>query len=210
MTGHIEDQALELITRGCIDDTAQYLLRLWIRSQGKIEDPNLFQGVAPHFVRLSGNVPVNDSPEILFVGRKSLMGREIAAAPKSRTDRRQFFKSDFRQAVRDAFARALDEPVLQIVQDEFAADRGMCILTYERINLSWRTTDGTPYLFSYSKLIHKSHGDRLPNPEDWLGYSPLQRGDHQWMMADLPSEGRDSGTLRNHKPSDSASPNLPA
>lgn len=88
MTCTVIDQSCTLVDRGCVDDTAQYLLNLWLRTKGQITDPNLFEGVAPRFVRLSGHVPENDSPEIQFVGRKSLLGRSVRAARQRTEDRK--------------------------------------------------------------------------------------------------------------------------
>ncbi|WP_395175781.1 hypothetical protein [Roseibium alexandrii] len=179
MNGHLEYQKLDLITRGCIDDTAQYLLRLWIQSEGRIEDPNLFEGVAPHFVRLSGNVPDDDSPEILFVGRKSLLGQSRQAARKNAGDRRRLFDPVFRSAIRENFKRAITEPTLQIVQDEFAADDGPNLMTYERITLCWTAGD-MPYLITYSKLVHRACLVSPSNPEHPTGCSLRQPNPALW------------------------------
>lgn len=152
MTCSIITQPCDLVEKGCVDDTAQYLLKLWLRTKGQITDPNTFEGVAPRFVRLSGYVPEHDSPEIKFVGRLSLLGRSVKTARERRDDRRQLFDPEHRKTVRDGFELALWQPTLQLVQDSFETDRGLCKMTYERISLSW-SAGNIPFIFSYSKLL---------------------------------------------------------
>lgn len=207
MTGLLEYQKLDLITRGCIDDTSQYLMKLWIRSKGRIEDPNLFQGVAPHFVRLSGDVPEDDTPEILFVGKKSLLGRSRQAAHKNAGDRRKFFDPDFRTTVREKFVRAIHEPTLLTIQDEFAADDGIIIMTYECFNLCWYAGD-TPYLITYSNLLHQTCLESPSSHEHLSGCSLRQRDPVLWNKAGLSSAGLENRYAKTHRPTDNAATNL--
>ncbi len=187
MTCNIVNQPCDLVEKGCVDETAQHLLKLWLRTKGQISDPNLFEGVAPSFVRLSGYVPENDSPEIQFVGRYSLLGRSVKAAREKRDDRRTLFDPEHRKVIRDGFELALWQPTLQLVQDSFETDQGQCQMTYERITLSWSA--GTiPFIFSYSKLLDVVVLE--PQSHDEPDYDHLLQPPDQglWRQEDRPKE----------------------
>lgn len=184
MTSEIHTQNIDLVSKGWIGVKAQHLLTTWYRTDGLIDDPNVFAGIAPHFVRLAGHVPENDSPEILFVGCKSLLGREIRSSRRLKSDRRSLFRPDYRRATRDGFEQALHEPVLQEIQDVFFPDSGPSVLLYGKLTICWRTTAGTPYLISYSKLLGKRALDHPSNRERPHDYSTRPPG----RMLSLPAE----------------------
>lgn len=186
MSCFVTDQPCSLVERGCVDETAQYLLTLWARTKGKIENPNLFAGVAPHFVRFSGSVPANNSPEILFVGKQSLLGRSVKSARGMKIDRRELFDADHRKTIRNGFEGALWRPTLQLVQDTFATDDGPCKMTYERITLSWNAGK-IPFLFSYSKLLDSSRLERQSHQEPDFGHLRLPPNSGQLTKVDHPT-----------------------
>lgn len=186
MTCNIADQPCDLVEKGCVDETAQYLLKLWLRTKGQIADPNVFEGVAPSFVRLSGHVPKDDSPEIQFVGRRSLLGRSVRAARERRDDRRKLFDPEHRKIVRDGFELALWQPTLQLVQDSFETDQGLCKMTYERISLSWNA-GCIPFIFSYSKLLDTVVLEPVSHDELDDDYLQQQPGPDLWRQGDRPT-----------------------
>lgn len=187
MKRYVENQPCSLVARGCIDDTAQYLLTLWQRTSGVIESPNLFEGVAPFFVRLSGHIPTNDSPEILFVGKHSLLGRSAKNARRSGNDRRNFFDPDYRRMVRQGFEQALWEPTCQLIQDSFETDVGPCLMTYDRITLSWKAKQ-TQFIFSYSRLLDIYPLKRQSHQALDHDHSRLLPNQNLWKQEDHPNE----------------------
>lgn len=191
MSSDIHTQNIDLISKGWIGEKAQHLLTTWRRTGGIIDDPNVFAGIAPHFVRLAGHVPENDSPEILFVGRQSLLGREIRSSRRLKTDRRSLFRPDYRRATRDGFEHALYEPVLQEIQDVFYPDSGPSVLLYGKLTTCWRTMSGVPYLISYSKLLGKRALDHPSNREHPLDYSTRQPGRMLSLPAALPIQAQE-------------------
>lgn len=188
MSCDIHTEPCDLIDRGYVDERAKYLLTLWRQTKGEIEDPNLFEGIAPYLVRFAGHVPETDSPEIQFVGRASLLGRSVKLARRTKSDRRKLFKTEHRKTLRAGFELALREPTLQLVQDDFATDDGLCKMTYEKLSLRWNA-NGIPFLFSYSKLLNISPLERLSHPAAVHDRLQLRPDQGLWRQAGLPTEG---------------------
>ncbi len=209
MSGQIEKLNVDLVSRGCVDPIAQHLLTLWNRSRGIIDHHNIFAGVSPHFVRLSGNIPDQDSPEILFVGRNSLLGREIKESKKASRDRRLFFEPGYRRAMSRSYLEALDTPALHTVQDAFNPDRGPAILTYDRITLPWRTVGGQLFLISYSKLLDKLPATGPSNPEHCSDYLLRQPGRRLSSLEEHPSEAPFRVLAQSRNQADIVLPNRP-
>lgn len=184
---------------GAAGEKAQHLLKRWYRSNGVISDPNLFEGVAPYIVRLSGDIPADDSPKILFVGKKSLLGKEIKRSRSKDCDSRQFFRPEYRLSVQKSYRDAQEAPTLHVVQDVFQPDTGTSVLTYERITLPWRTLSGSLYLITYSNLVNKRLLTLQSNPARHFYYSRPRPNRILSLPAACPNEAHLSKFAQIHK-----------
>ncbi|UES51602.1 hypothetical protein [Roseibium aggregatum] len=195
---------LQDLETGNADDLAKFLFNVWKKQRGEPGIPAELGKVAQNLLLMAGEAAEGDSPDLLFVGDKTMLARVLpqtteADAPKD------MMPTDFRSFVHEGFHRAISgEPNYDLVSTIAYPDGNPVRLVYERLILPFRLKTGLVHLVNYviEREIVQLNG--LTNPEAKAIYS-----------TPLPSRGRLSpvavptvslqGELPNtHKPADSA------
>lgn len=162
---YVESLPISNVERGFADDRACDMLRNWILSRSELDGPQSLTSHSDHLLLFSGEIPDEDSPEILFVGRKTLLGKLLPETVSSEHNlAKALIDRGFRENVRDGYEEAISgEPVYQVISTSSGLPNGIQSLTYERILLPWKIRTGLTQLTAYVILRETSPRMNRPN-----------------------------------------------
>lgn len=174
MEQFVERLPLEGLDRGLFGDVSSQLMRIWHSTNG-ILTPE-YKPILPYLLNLSARAKTNDVPEILQIGRRSLManvfGSDWALAP---ADERSEISPEFRGFVAEGYHRAIAdlEPQLDIVSSPLELPGGNTIwVTYTRFIAPISLAKGVRLLLSAAEEVHPGVGFLSSCRTDSLGHSP--------------------------------------
>lgn len=189
MTAFVERNSIGAIERGCADDTAKYLYKLWKSENGGMPASSELKALSPFLVIFEDLCIPGDSPEILFNGASTLLSNhypEITGDPMDSP--KSVLQDSYRNLVSAGYQDAISgEPVFETVGTGSLLGDGKPSLIYERVLLRFKKRRAGDYIIGYS--IKRSETWLCPtgDQKDQLQNSRQTSGHHQSLPGDRPS-----------------------
>lgn len=186
MTNYAEQQPLGMIERGLANDTAQFIMRIWKEHQSSLSIPDELTRVSPDLLLMAGECAPENSPEILFVGKRTLLGKLL---PSHRSTRpRSLIDHSFRRLVHRGYTASIEgEPYFDTIGTDCVAEGHPFHIVYDRLLLPWRLRSGLLHLTCLTIPRVVSPQNNQPNPMPDLRYLQRKQGRHQWLQAPRPN-----------------------
>ena len=194
MEHFIERSSIDILERGGFDDTAQFLLRTWLRENGNMPDSSVLMQVSPYLVIFDDEFLEGDSPEILFFGAETAFSSRFPEADyEDETNPKRLLEEKFRRYVSGAYKNALHgEPVFETIgTGQLLGPRKPSVI-YDRLTLRWKKPVGS-YLITYSLEREEVWLSPKEDPRDRRDYSLRMSNPHQSLPAESSSGSHPCG-----------------
>ena len=189
---------------GGADDLAKYLFDVWKNQRGEPGIPKELGKVAPNLLLMAGEAKPGDSPDLLFVGDKTMLARILPQTTAADTPK-DMMPTDFRSFVHEGFHRAISgEPNYDLVSTIAYPDGQPVRLVYERLILPFRLKTGMTHLVNYVIERETVQLNGLANPEAKAIYSKRSPSRGRLLPAAVPIVSPQDELRSSHRPADSA------
>lgn len=151
MSAFVERNIVDLIDRGCADETAQFLFRTWRENKGMMPPSSAFIEISPFLVIFDDNCSQGDSPDILFYGDQTLFSHRYPEAEDfEEANPKQLLNEDYRHLVCAGYQDALNgDPIFETIGTGSLLGPAKPEIIYDRLVLRFRKKVGS-YLVSYT------------------------------------------------------------
>lgn len=184
----VETLPVHMIRHGHADDLAQHLLKVWERTRGERTFPMEIAPLCQHFLVMAGEADQGDSPDILHVGDRTLLGKIMPGTTASDEEQpRELMPTAFRNLVHKGYHKAISgEPNYDMIATDYAPNSQPMRITYERLILPWQLKTGVIQLVCY---VIPREIRQLGDPTNHVPtkpYSPPLQDPGQWSRAVSP------------------------
>ncbi|MEO0955763.1 MAG: hypothetical protein AAFY12_12275 [Pseudomonadota bacterium] len=191
MEHFVEKSSISVLERGGFDDTAQFLLRTWMRENGNMPPSSTLMQVSPYLVIFDDHFDPGDSPEILFFGSETAFSSKFPEADcEEESNPERLLQPGFRSHVSEAYHAALHgEPVFETIGTGQLLGPRKPTVIYDRLTLRFKKPVGS-YLITYSLEREEVWLSPKEDPRDRPDYFQQMLGFRQSLSAAPSSEFR--------------------
>lgn len=141
MSHFAEQLPLHAVEAGVAGDEAQFLLSMWMRGEGLLEQSSDLTALSPKLTLFHAAANHDDVPELGFFGKNTLLARYYPdTVPGTHTSPNVRLQSTYKRMVAHGYHAAIGgEPWYDIINTGVLLPDTRGELTYERIVLPFRT-----------------------------------------------------------------------